>query len=120
MESGSWTIECRQSVERNGPQDHVLLCRDASARKLRTFQSVHLKSLQIEGFKRFGDEAVLRLRGQSMAILGANESGKTSVLEAIEHLGRQGFPAATQFTDRQARPASRGFFRRASQLSQLM
>ncbi len=70
------------------------------------FALVRLTSLQIAGFKRFGETATLRVRSRSLALLGPNESGKTTVLEALEHLGRDGFPAATQFTDRQRRNGS--------------
>jgi len=44
---------------------------------------MRLTSLHIEGFKRFGEATLLRVRGHSMAVLGPNESGKTSVLEAL-------------------------------------
>jgi energy-coupling factor transporter ATP-binding protein EcfA2 len=70
------------------------------------FWNMRLLSLQIKGFKRFEDATTLRVRGRTLAILGHNESGKTSLLEALEHLGSNSFPGATQFTDRQQRPSS--------------
>lgn len=67
---------------------------------------MRLQSVQIRGYKRFGDEStVLRVRGRTLAVLGHNESGKTSLLSAIEHMGRNGFAAATEFTDRSPRAA---------------
>lgn len=67
---------------------------------------MRLLSVQITGFKRFAETTTLRVRGRTLALLGHNESGKTSVLEALEHLGTNSFPAATQFTDRQQRPSN--------------
>jgi hypothetical protein len=49
---------------------------------------------------------MLRARGRTLAVLGPNESGKTSLLEALESLGNSNFPGATAFTDRQTRPAT--------------
>jgi hypothetical protein len=62
-------------------------------------------SLQINGYKRFGDPTLLRVRGRTLAVLGHNESGKTSLLTAVAHIGRNGFAGATEFTDRTPRPA---------------
>jgi hypothetical protein len=68
-------------------------------------RSVRLQSLQIDGYKRFGDGiTTLRIRGRTLAVLGHNESGKTSLLSAVAHIGRNGFAAATEFTDRTPRP----------------
>ncbi len=63
-------------------------------------------SIHITGFKRFADPAVLRVRGKTLALLGHNESGKTSLLDALAHLSREGFAAATEFTDRATRPGN--------------
>jgi len=63
-------------------------------------------SIQIAGFKRFADPAVLRVRGKTLALLGHNESGKTSLIDALAHLSRDGFAAATEFTDRATRPGN--------------
>ena len=35
---------------------------------------------QMHGFKRFADDALLRVRGKTIAVLGPNEAGKTSLL----------------------------------------
>jgi len=67
---------------------------------------LRLLSLQIKGYKRFGDSTLLRIRGRTLAVLGHNESGKTSLLAAVAHIGRGGFAGATEFTDRTPRPAS--------------
>jgi energy-coupling factor transporter ATP-binding protein EcfA2 len=61
-------------------------------------------SIRIHGLKRFGDPAILRIRGKTLAVLGHNESGKTSLIEAMAHVGRNGFAGATEFTDRAPRP----------------
>ncbi len=64
-------------------------------------------SVQINGYKRFGgDPTLLRIRGRTLAVLGHNESGKTSLLAAVAHIGRNGFAGATEFTDRTPRPAN--------------
>jgi len=63
-------------------------------------------SIKITGFKRFADPAVLRVRGKTLALLGHNESGKTSLIDSLAHLSREGFAAATEFTDRATRPAN--------------
>jgi predicted ATP-dependent endonuclease of OLD family len=64
-------------------------------------------SVQINGYKRFGSESILlRIRGRTLAVLGHNESGKTSLLTAVAHIGRNGFAGATEFTDRTPRPVS--------------
>jgi energy-coupling factor transporter ATP-binding protein EcfA2 len=79
--------------------------RVGTARAMRECSRMRLLSLQIHGFRRFGEITTLRVRGRTMAVLGHNESGKTSLLQALRHLGREGFAAATEFTDRQPRPA---------------
>jgi energy-coupling factor transporter ATP-binding protein EcfA2 len=60
-------------------------------------------SVRVQGLKRFGDPTTLRVRGKTLALLGHNESGKTSLLEALAHLGKNGFAGATEFTDRRPR-----------------
>jgi hypothetical protein len=47
---------------------------------------------------------MLRIRGKTHAVLGHNESGKTSLIQAMAHLDRNGFAGATEFTDRTPRP----------------
>jgi energy-coupling factor transporter ATP-binding protein EcfA2 len=69
--------------------------------------TLRFQSLQISGYKRFGGETVtLRVRGRTVAVLGHNESGKSSLLAAITHIGRNGFAGATEFTDRTPRPGA--------------
>lgn len=70
------------------------------------YANLRLLSLQIQGYKRFGDSTLLRIRGRTLAVLGHNESGKTSLLMALAHLSRNGFAGATEFTDRTPRSAS--------------
>lgn len=67
---------------------------------------MRLLSVKINGYKRFGDSTLLRIRGRTLAVLGHNESGKTSLLAAVAHVGRNGFAGATEFTDRTPRPAA--------------
>lgn len=67
--------------------------------------ALRLLSLQITGYKRFSDPTLLRIRGRTLAVLGHNESGKTSLLRSVAHIGRNGFAGATEFTDRTPRPA---------------
>jgi len=67
---------------------------------------MRLQSIRIDGYKRFGDPATLRVRGRTVAVLGHNESGKSSLLSAIAHVGRNGFAAAAEFTDRTPRSAA--------------
>jgi len=92
-------------MPRNGSIHRVshYAARRASCHHVR---ALRLVSLKINGYKRFGDTTVLRIRGRTLAVLGHNESGKTSLLAAIAHLGRNGFAGATEFTDRTPRPAN--------------
>jgi AAA domain, putative AbiEii toxin, Type IV TA system len=66
--------------------------------------ALRLVSVRIDHYKRFGEPVLLRIRGRTLAVLGHNESGKTSLLMAIAHVGRNGFAAATEFTDRTPLP----------------
>jgi hypothetical protein len=67
---------------------------------------VRVRTVRIHGFKRFGDPTILRMRGNTLALLGPNEVGKTSVLEALAHLSQSGFAGSSEFTDRQPRPGT--------------
>jgi hypothetical protein len=69
-------------------------------------RAMRLLSVGINGFRRFGDETLLRIRGGTLAVLGHNESGKTSLLQALAHFSKDGFAAATEFTDRQPRSSA--------------
>jgi ABC-type multidrug transport system fused ATPase/permease subunit len=47
---------------------------------------MELFQVEITGFKKFKDKATLKTRGKVLAILGANEAGKSSLLKALQRL----------------------------------
>jgi hypothetical protein len=47
---------------------------------------MRLQSVMVHGFKRFAEKNVLYVRAPLIAVVGPNEAGKTSLLEAIRHL----------------------------------
>jgi energy-coupling factor transporter ATP-binding protein EcfA2 len=47
---------------------------------------MRLVALTIRGFKRFGNEVTLAVDGEVTALIGPNEAGKTSVLQALAHM----------------------------------
>ena len=47
---------------------------------------MRLKLICVCGYKRFGDQSKLDTRGSIIAVVGANEAGKTSLLEAMVHI----------------------------------
>lgn len=47
---------------------------------------MELIGVEIQGFRRFGDSVSVRLLESVIAIVGQNEAGKTSLLEALEEL----------------------------------
>lgn len=51
---------------------------------------VELISVSVRGFKRFARQQTLKTEGKLVAILGPNESGKTSLLDAINKVGLYG------------------------------
>ena len=61
---------------------------------------MRLISVQIEGYKRFERPATLWFTSPLIAIVGPNEAGKTSFLEALAHLSRNARISRTEFTDR--------------------
>ncbi len=65
---------------------------------------MRFESIRITRYKRFAEPTVLRVRTGVLAILGPNEVGKTSVIEALEHINGGPFAGATEFTDRQRQP----------------
>jgi predicted ATP-dependent endonuclease of OLD family len=48
---------------------------------------MELFQVDVAGYRKFRDRARLKARGKLIAILGANEAGKSSLLRAIERLG---------------------------------
>lgn len=50
---------------------------------------MELLGVEIRGFRRFGDSVRVRLLESVIAIVGQNEAGKTSFLEALEELNTQ-------------------------------
>ena len=47
---------------------------------------MELFQVEITGYRKFKEKAVLKTRGKVLAILGANEAGKSSLLKALTHL----------------------------------
>lgn len=50
---------------------------------------MQLIGVEVQGFRRFGDLVSVRLLEDLVAVVGQNESGKTSLLEAIEEFNTQ-------------------------------
>jgi predicted ATP-dependent endonuclease of OLD family len=48
---------------------------------------LELQSIKLSGFRRFVKDTELKTNGKLVAILGPNEAGKTSLLNAITHVG---------------------------------
>jgi len=51
---------------------------------------MRLISVEVKGFKRFADSAKMNVDGKTIAVVGPNEAGKTSFLEALKHLQHDG------------------------------
>ena len=47
---------------------------------------MRLISVEVHGYKRFADPAKMNVDGKVVAVVGPNEAGKTSFLEALHHL----------------------------------
>lgn len=47
---------------------------------------MELFQVDITGFRKFKEKATLKTRGKVLAVLGANEAGKSSLLKALTHL----------------------------------
>lgn len=61
---------------------------------------MHLVSVRIAGYKRFEAPATLWVTSPLIAIVGPNEAGKTSLLEAMHHLSHSARFVRTEYTDR--------------------
>jgi hypothetical protein len=59
-----------------------------------------LKFVKVRGYKRFGTEQCLDTRAPVVAVVGPNEAGKTSLLQAIQFLSRDNALDRSEFTDR--------------------
>lgn len=57
-------------------------------------------SAHVKGYKRFEQQADLWVTSPLIAIVGPNEAGKTSLLDALQHLSRDSRFTRTEFTDR--------------------
>jgi predicted ATP-dependent endonuclease of OLD family len=62
---------------------------------------MRLKLICVRGYKRFGTQSRLDTRGPVVAIVGPNEAGKTSLLEAVAHLSSDVAFETQEYTDRQ-------------------
>lgn len=61
---------------------------------------MRLRLLRVRGYKRFAERASLDARGRLVAVVGPNESGKTSLLDALEHLSSDEPFDVSEFTER--------------------
>lgn len=59
---------------------------------------MELVRLTIRGYKRFWAQSTLNVDDKVIALVGSNEAGKTSFLEALLHLNQDGEFAATEYT----------------------
>lgn len=61
---------------------------------------MRLISVQVRGYKRFEQPATLWVTSPVIAIVGPNEAGKTSLLDALLHLSRNTAITRAEYTDR--------------------
>lgn len=61
---------------------------------------MRLISVQVSAYKRFEQPATLWVTSPLIAIVGPNEAGKTSLLEALLHLSSDAAITRTEYTDR--------------------
>lgn len=61
---------------------------------------MRLISVHIQGYKRFAEPTTLWVRCPLVAIVGPNEAGKTSLLDAMHHLSRAAPLGRSEYTDR--------------------
>jgi predicted ATPase len=59
---------------------------------------VELLSITVSGYKRFRRPTSLQTNGKLIALLGPNEAGKSSLLNAIEHLGHSEPPTVEELS----------------------
>ncbi len=71
---------------------------------------MRLKLVSIEGYKRFAARSRLDTRGPMIAIVGPNEAGKTSLLNAIRHLTAGEAIPQSEMTDRRPRETNEAIF----------
>ena len=45
--------------------------------------------IEIEGYKRFGSKTKLNTQGKVISLIGPNEAGKSSLIDAIHHIGKE-------------------------------
>lgn len=73
---------------------------------------MRLISVSVQDYKRFESASTLMVDNPLVAIVGPNEAGKTSLLEAMAHISRDAHFARTEFTGRE-RPQGEHYIVRA-------
>src|SRR4051794_18090398 len=63
---------------------------------------MRLKLVRVQNYKRFASVNTLDTRGPVVAIVGPNEAGKTSLLDAVAHISSDDKFEQREFTDRSA------------------
>src|SRR4051812_9196533 len=63
---------------------------------------MRLETISIQSYKRFAEQSVLYIRGKITCLVGPNEAGKTSFLEALDSLWEPGWPGTWVFSGRVA------------------